>query len=791
MALIRSAVLLLGLLVGCRSTNPGQLQQQVEQHLQKSEWTAALAALDRAPSTPLFLLLRAEALLAKGDSNAAVAILPPDPYAEPDLEVRRLMHLGRAANLRGNDEYSARLLRQAAALTTPNTALAMAVDLRLLIALTKLNDFAAAEAAGRRALAYAQANRLPWAEVQASGNLGFIALNAHRYEEAISLFERVRRHDPSPGSLQKALGNLALCYLGLGDADRALDLFQRAEPLALAAGQQYDAMIWLGQSGNIFFDRRDFSTAADRFRRALALSESLGGTGFTPNWAYNLARTYLDRNEISAAEPFLAQAAKFAQSNDHSLHAALAVAGARIAEIQGQLPRAEAAYKAVATNAALAPVDRQEALGRLARLYAHTHRATQAGHAYRTLLALGEAAHSRLERDDSRLSYGATIADLYAEYVDFLMERGQTLPALETAATIRGRLLGGLPIRAAALRQLAAATGHVILFYSTGPARSWLWTITPTTIRSSPLPGASTLRPLLASYSRLIEDLRDPRLSEDPGRRRLTDLLLGPAAAALPPGAHVYLVPDGPLHSLNFETLASPHDPNRYWIEDVTLTVTPSLSLLLQPARPAAAAGALLAGDPALMLEPYQPLPHARAELAAIAASLPPASARRLEGDQCSRPRLLTESVDHYRYVHFAVHAVANALDPLHSALLLTLHDNGSALTAAEIRRMPWRAELVTLSACRSAGARNYGGEGLVGLAWAFLEGGAQNVIAGLWDVNDRSTASLMGALYRGIGRGEKPEAALRQAKLELLRSNGPYAKPYYWAPFLFFRGAR
>jgi CHAT domain-containing protein len=191
------------------------------------------------------------------------------------------------------------------------------------------------------------------------------------------------------------------------------------------------------------------------------------------------------------------------------------------------------------------------------------------------------------------------------------------------------------------------------------------------------------------------------------------------------------------------------------------------------------------------VLEPYQPLPHARAELAAIAAALPAGSARRLEGDQCSRSRLLAEPVDRYRYVHFALHAVANPLDPLHSSLLLNQRDDGAALTAAELRQMPWRAELVTLSACRSAGARNYPGEGLVGLAWAFLEAGAQNVIAGLWDVNDRSTASLMGALYRGIAQGQKPDAALRQAKLTLIHSSGPYAKPYYWAPFLYFRGAR
>ena len=102
---------------------------------------------------------------------------------------------------------------------------------------------------------------------------------------------------------------------------------------------------------------------------------------------------------------------------------------------------------------------------------------------------------------------------------------------------------------------------------------------------------------------------------------------------------------------------------------------------------------------------------------------------------------------------------------------------------------MPLRAELVTISACRSAGGRHYGGEGLVGFSWAFLRAGARNVIAGLWDVNDRSTALLMTRLYEELTRGKAPAAALRAAKLAFLKEP-TYKRPYHWAPFeLFTRG--
>ena len=103
--------------------------------------------------------------------------------------------------------------------------------------------------------------------------------------------------------------------------------------------------------------------------------------------------------------------------------------------------------------------------------------------------------------------------------------------------------------------------------------------------------------------------------------------------------------------------------------------------------------------------------------------------------------------------------------DPLDSAIILSPHGDTYKLYARDIARLPIHANLVTLSACRSAGSRTYAGEGLVGFAWAFLEAGAQNVVAGLWEVDDASTAKLMEAMYAQLRRGATPQQALRTAK--------------------------
>ena len=133
---------------------------------------------------------------------------------------------------------------------------------------------------------------------------------------------------------------------------------------------------------------------------------------------------------------------------------------------------------------------------------------------------------------------------------------------------------------------------------------------------------------------------------------------------------------------------------------------------------------------------------------------------------------------------------MANPQRPLDSAVILSGPAEKNRLLARDVMAIPLSAELVTISACRSAGGKTYGGEGLVGFAWAFLRAGAHNVIAGLWDVSDRSTAELMSSLYREIAAGRDIPDALRTAKLQLIHKGGAWAKPFYWSPFQLYVGA-
>jgi CHAT domain-containing protein len=251
-------------------------------------------------------------------------------------------------------------------------------------------------------------------------------------------------------------------------------------------------------------------------------------------------------------------------------------------------------------------------------------------------------------------------------------------------------------------------------------------------------------------------------------------------------------VPDGPLHRINPETLVSGGAAPRYWIEDVTVLMAPSLSVLAEGAgadggRRRAEPSLLVIGDPLAAGDEFPRLSHAAREVSGIAGHFAAAQRSVFTGERAQPAAYLESDPSRFDLIHFAAHATANAEVPLESAVILSPGSDSSKLYARDILHVPIRAELVTISSCRAAGSRAYAGEGLVGLTWAFLSAGARTVIAGLWNVEDASTSTLMDVLYEGLRGGEDPAAALRRAKLSLLRAPGAYRKPFYWAPFVVF----
>jgi hypothetical protein len=200
----------------------------------------------------------------------------------------------------------------------------------------------------------------------------------------------------------------------------------------------------------------------------------------------------------------------------------------------------------------------------------------------------------------------------------------------------------------------------------------------------------------------------------------------------------------------------------------------------------------LAIGDPA-----FGRLPPADTELFAAAGGLPPlpgsgdearlvaryAPAAELRlGEQASAAYLRQAPLDGFRVIHLATHALVDDRALGRTALALAPGDSGSGLvTPAELARLRLRADLVVLSACRTAGGVVVDGEGLQGLTSPLLEAGARSIVATSWRVGDRSTLRLVDGLYAALAKGRPVIDALREAKLAAMRSGAP---PAVWAAF-------
>lgn len=179
------------------------------------------------------------------------------------------------------------------------------------------------------------------------------------------------------------------------------------------------------------------------------------------------------------------------------------------------------------------------------------------------------------------------------------------------------------------------------------------------------------------------------------------------------------------------------------------------------------------------------PLPGAEAEIRSVATEF--ASGETLIGKAASRKAImatLNAMQEKGGVAYFATHGVSDPVNPMDGSFLALA---GDVLRGQQIRklRMVYKHPLVVMSACQSGLGKTFGGGGY-GLARAWYEAGAGQVVGSLWNVSDEGTNYLMTRFARALVRGrENVEDALRIA-MQQTRDNFS-ADPAIWASFVSF----
>jgi CHAT domain-containing protein/tetratricopeptide (TPR) repeat protein len=373
------------------------------------------------------------------------------------------------------------------------------------------------------------------------------------------------------------------------------------------------------------------------------------------------------------------------------------------------------------------------------------------------------------------------------------------------------------------------APDTILLEYHLGEERSYVWAISRDDVRVHVLPNEKTLETLVRDWHDLIR--RNPLDLDDAAardlRRRVSDGGHALARAVVQPvandirGKRLLIVPDGALHYAPFSAL--PDERGTLLLVNHEIAYLPSATVLDTLRR---VPDRDRSGSIAVFADPVFQSDDARFSgddpaLAIIAkASPPPAQERRWAGSadlsrllftrfeaqaiaaaagerlrlqaldfRAAKRTLIGSDLHGVDILHIATHAVIDAEAPELSGLVLSLYDEkgkrvDGIVGLNDIYNLDLDADLVVLSACRTALGKVVYGEGLIGLTRGFLYGGARRVAATVWSAHDRATARMMTHFYDAMLRnGDTPAAALRAAQLAMTRDRR-WSDPYFWAAF-------
>ncbi|XP_044171784.1 tetratricopeptide repeat protein 28-like, partial [Acropora millepora] len=258
------------------------------------------------------------------------------------------------------------------------------------------------------------------------------------------------------------------------------------------------------------------------------------------------------------------------------------------------------------------------------------------------------------------------------------------------------------------------------------------------------------------------------------------DAVIDPILDMLEPqDDELVIVPDGALCLTPWSAV----------FESIRIRIVPSLTsyqlILSVPEGHHKKKGALLVGNPCLkeLKKPLQDLPCAQEEVEMIASVL---KTTPLTGIHATKAEVL-KRMSSVGLIHIAAHGnertgeIALSPNPGWSSKFPQRKDY--VLKMSDVHAANLRARLVVLSCCHSGRGRVLKGEGVVGIARAFLAAGARSVLVTLWAIDDEATMVFMKSFYQQLKEGKTASAAVQQS-MKFLRESEQFYEMKYWAPF-------
>jgi len=723
-------------------------------------------------------------------------------------------------------------------------------------------------------------------------NIGIAYYQSGEYQRALDYLQQalpLLRASGNKNSEAYTLLNLGRTYRRLGEFEKAFAHYNEAQAIQRQTGNRANEAETLDEIGIAYAAQDQHGKALEYHRQAAEIQKATGNVRREAVALINLGETYDRLNQPDKAlEPFT-QSLSILRSIGDLSNAAIALQGiARAEQKKGNLADARkniaesvamietvrarsgslqmrASYRATMEKAYELYIDvlmQQHAKNPTQGFDAEALSVSERGRARSLLEKLSEApidihqgtdpALIEKERDLKRVMNAKAQRELQLKIrkgsADEIATLGRELNALEgeyqqVQAAIRksspqySALIQPQPLGLKEIQQ-QLDRDTLLLEYSLGETRSYLWAVTPDSLKAFELPKGADIEKVARATAESLSARSVVQSLETPEQRRariagadasfekvsaeLSRMILAPASGEFGT-KRLVIVADGALQYVPFAAL--PLAANRPVILDheiISLQSASAFAIQRQSfanRTPAPKAVAVIA-DPVFSMNDARfrgdaaetadgstrriehlpgtgngqlsipRLPFTRSEADQILAVAPRGASMKAVDFRANRAIATSDELSKYRYVHFATHGYLDTTRAGLSAIVLSLVDEqgnpqDGFLRTHDIYNLKLPAELVVLSACETGLGKAVTGEGLEGLPRGFMYAGARRVIVSLWNVNDKATASLMQRLYVGILRSNKtPAAALRAAQIEMLRTR-QWQSPYFWAPFV------
>ncbi|MEG3987192.1 CHAT domain-containing protein, partial [Microcoleus sp. S28C3] len=680
-------------------------------------------------------------------------------------------------------------------------------------------------------------------------NIGLVYSELGEKQKALEYYTQslpLRRAVGDRSGEALTLSNIGLVYSELGEKQKALEYYTQSLPLSRATGDRSGEAVTLNNIGGVYSELGEKQKALEYYIQSLPLSRATGYRSGEVATLSNIASVKRDQNNLTEALNDIESSIKIIE-NLRTKIASPELRSSYFATVQNyyefyidllmQLHKTNP--KSGYDRKALEASERSRARS-LLELLQESNANIREGISSELLQQekslqqqLDAIEKQRIETISPPNPNATKIDEIDKQRLALLQQYQQIQTQIRSTSPRYAALTQPQPLTLPEIQKQILDENTILLQYSLGKDRSYLWVVTSTGLTSYELPKQVDIETAAVAFRTAVTSPTQRNIPQKVAQAsaNLGQIILQPAAAQLA-NKRLLIVPDGVLHYTPFPALTLPQTAGQNTNvpliaehEIITLPSASTLAILRQnygDRKPPSQTLAILA-DPVFSPDderikgkitqattekleannlglnrsvraseikwPPDRLPFTRQEAQTISSLFPSASSRQIFDFDASRTTATDGNLVNYQIIHLATHGLANSQNPELSGMVMSMVDDkgnlvNGFLRLTDIFNLKLAANLVVLSACQSGMGQNVKGEGMVGLTRGFMYAGAQRVAVSLWSVDDEGTAVLMQKFYQKMLQQKlTPAAALRAAQMEMMQQE-KWKSPYYWAAF-------